>query len=133
MLSALLAAVALLGGCARDREPGELPTRRAESEARPTTSTTEDVPPSSVPSGTGFPDGWTPAPLTWSGCPDLSGAECAALEVPLDWDDPLGPTIDLALARTRATGDRIGSLLTNPGVRGPRASSTSAAGRSAPR
>lgn len=46
--------------------------------------------------------------------------ECATLTVPLDWAEPSGPTIDLALARTEATGDRIGSLVTNPG--GPGAS-----------
>lgn len=46
--------------------------------------------------------------------------ECATLTVPLDWGEPSGATIDLALARTKANGDRIGSLLTNPG--GPGAS-----------
>jgi len=40
--------------------------------------------------------------------------------VPLDYQQPAGTTIGIALARHRATGTRIGSLLLNPG--GPGAS-----------
>jgi pimeloyl-ACP methyl ester carboxylesterase len=40
--------------------------------------------------------------------------------VPLDHDQPDGPTIDLALARRPATGERRGSIFVNPG--GPGAS-----------
>ncbi|MEW2255403.1 alpha/beta hydrolase [Streptomyces sp. NPDC047869] len=41
---------------------------------------------------------------------------CATLKVPLDWSDPGGRTIGVALIRARATGnDRIGSLLFNFG------------------
>ncbi len=50
--------------------------------------------------------------LDWSACGDL---ECATAVVPLDWDDPEGGTITLAVNRHQATGDRIGSLLINPG------------------
>ncbi|MGQ0825642.1 MAG: alpha/beta hydrolase [Actinomycetota bacterium] len=50
--------------------------------------------------------------IKWSDCDDL---ECATLTVPLDHDDPTGPTIDLALSRRPADGDAIGSLLFNPG------------------
>ena len=42
--------------------------------------------------------------------------------MPRDYADPGGPTIDLALARRRADGDAIGSLLINPG--GPGAPGT---------
>jgi pimeloyl-ACP methyl ester carboxylesterase len=57
--------------------------------------------------------------LDWREC---DGGECAELTVPLDYDDPDGPTIEVALIRQRATDPdgRIGSLLTNPG--GPGAS-----------
>ena len=58
--------------------------------------------------------------LQWDRCGQL---ECATLEVPRDYADPGGPTIDLALARRRADGDAIGSLLVNPG--GPGAPGTS--------
>ena len=33
----------------------------------------------------------------------------------MDHADPAGPTLDLALGRRRAKGDRIGTLLVNPG------------------
>ncbi|HEY0216947.1 MAG TPA: alpha/beta hydrolase [Cellulomonas sp.] len=60
--------------------------------------------------------------LDWSACDGTDGAtasddeiECATAVVPLDWADPAGETITLAVNRHRATGDAIGSLLTNPG------------------
>ena len=59
--------------------------------------------------------GWVAEPLDWGPCEDVAGVECATLEVPLDWDAPQGTTTDLVLGRTRATGDRVGALLTNPG------------------
>jgi pimeloyl-ACP methyl ester carboxylesterase len=60
--------------------------------------------------------------LDWSGCDDpaarLAGLECSRLEVPLDPSQPDGESIELALARSTATGtasQRLGSLLLNPG------------------
>ena len=46
--------------------------------------------------------------LTW---------ECGTLEVPLDYRDPDGDQLDLAVVRARLNGqkDRVGSLLLNPG------------------
>ncbi|MGW9350590.1 alpha/beta fold hydrolase [Nocardiopsis flavescens] len=56
--------------------------------------------------------------IDWGACEEeVAGAECGTLAVPLDWDDPDGEAIDLALARIPA-GDpeaRIGSLVINPG------------------
>ncbi|MBN9791723.1 alpha/beta hydrolase [Pseudonocardia sp. TMWB2A] len=43
------------------------------------------------------------------------GLECARLTVPLDYDDPAGRTAELGVLRVPATGDRIGSLVVNPG------------------
>lgn len=58
--------------------------------------------------------------LSWGPC-DEGEFECATLMVPLDYAEPDGTTIDLALLRSLATSDdRIGSLLINPG--GPGAS-----------
>lgn len=59
--------------------------------------------------------------LAWSSCGD---AECATLAVPLDHDDPDGPTVDLAVLRLPARGDRIGSLLVNFGGPGSSAVAT---------
>ncbi|MGW9399845.1 alpha/beta hydrolase [Streptomyces sp. NPDC055642] len=61
--------------------------------------------------------------LDWGRC-EATGSEpapggdwqCATLQVPLDWAEPDGPTIGLALIRAEATGDdRLGSLLFNFG------------------
>ncbi|WP_081893628.1 alpha/beta hydrolase [Actinoalloteichus caeruleus] len=43
------------------------------------------------------------------------GLECARLEVPLDYDEPGGRTIHVAVLRLPASGDAVGSLVTNPG------------------
>ncbi|WP_170317177.1 alpha/beta hydrolase [Acrocarpospora corrugata] len=52
--------------------------------------------------------------LSWTGCG--GGFQCAKLTLPLDYRDPGGETIQLAVIRLRAGGGkRIGSLVTNPG------------------
>jgi len=52
--------------------------------------------------------------LEWTDCE--SGMQCATATAPLDWNDPSRDSIDLALVRSTATGgDRLGSLLVNPG------------------
>ncbi|MFI1703776.1 alpha/beta hydrolase [Streptomyces griseoruber] len=61
-----------------------------------------------------------PEPLTWQPCESPYGVgtfECATLTVPVDRERPQGATVDLALARHRATDPehRIGPLLVNPG------------------
>lgn len=50
--------------------------------------------------------------LAWTDCDHV---ECARLTVPVDWADPTGGTLDLAVARTKASGERLGSLVYNPG------------------
>ncbi|MBW0088207.1 alpha/beta hydrolase [Pseudonocardia sp. KRD-184] len=49
--------------------------------------------------------------------------DCGRVTVPLDYAQPGGETATIAVLRKRATGDRIGSLLINPG--GPGASGMS--------
>jgi pimeloyl-ACP methyl ester carboxylesterase len=51
--------------------------------------------------------------LAWSDCHD--GDRCAELTVPLDYRDPGGRTIRLAVLSVPASGSRIGSLVVNPG------------------
>jgi pimeloyl-ACP methyl ester carboxylesterase len=57
--------------------------------------------------------------LAWQPCPDpaQSGFDCATAQVPLDYGDPQGSTIDLAVIRHQATDParRIGTLFFNPG------------------
>ncbi len=41
--------------------------------------------------------------------------DCARVQVPLDYGDPDGPRGEVALLRAKARGEKIGSLLVNPG------------------
>ncbi|MFL9678887.1 alpha/beta hydrolase [Streptomyces sp. KL110A] len=52
----------------------------------------------------------------WREC-GVSGFQCATLRAPLDYAKPDGPEVRLAVSRVRASGpgERIGSLLVNPG------------------
>lgn len=52
-------------------------------------------------------------PLVWRDCGD--GFRCTTAKAPLDWDAPGGRRIRLALIMRPASGQRIGTLFTNPG------------------
>ncbi|MFD1720919.1 alpha/beta hydrolase [Amnibacterium endophyticum] len=56
--------------------------------------------------------------IVWKACD--GGFRCATAEAPLDWAEPAGKRIELALTVHPAAGKRIGTLFTNPG--GPGAS-----------
>ncbi|EON25564.1 MULTISPECIES: alpha/beta hydrolase [Nocardioides] len=58
--------------------------------------------------------------LDWESCE--SDVECATLEVPLDYAEPTGETIEIALLKVPARGDSQGALVVNPG--GPGAPGT---------
>ena len=51
--------------------------------------------------------------VTWNDCGE--GFQCASVTVPVDWAQPSGATIKLALKRLPAAGTKIGSMLINPG------------------
>ncbi|WP_245633755.1 alpha/beta fold hydrolase [Amycolatopsis jejuensis] len=61
--------------------------------------------------------------LGWKPCASIAKGwdasdrrtECATVTVPLDYADPGGRTIDLAVSRIRATGERRGAIVVNPG------------------
>ncbi|MFC9860159.1 MULTISPECIES: alpha/beta fold hydrolase [unclassified Streptomyces] len=65
------------------------------------------------------------APISWGPCPKADPpypdpspkAQCATVEVPLDWSKPTGPKTGIFVARHRATDParRIGVLMSNPG------------------
>jgi pimeloyl-ACP methyl ester carboxylesterase len=55
--------------------------------------------------------------VRWVGC---GPAECATITAPLDYADPGAASVELAITRVPATGERLGSLFVNPG--GPGAS-----------
>lgn len=74
------------------------------------------APGSAQPSGGGAPEGFDryyEQDLEWSDCGQ--GFQCATAQAPLSWDDPESDPIELALKRKPAEGDKIGSLLVNPG------------------
>lgn len=54
--------------------------------------------------------------VSWAPCEDDDGFQCATVSVPLDYKDPAGRTISLALKKLPASGTSpIGSLFVNPG------------------
>src|SRR3954464_12735764 len=93
---------------------GSAPT--ASSEPTGTTGPSDTSTGDSQPVGT--------SKLDWGPCDDPNAQDpalqCAKLKVPLDYDDPSGDSIDLALIKVPAQGDRTGAVLFNPG--GPGAS-----------
>lgn len=65
-------------------------------------------------------------PVQWGSCRPAGGsggeampipakAQCGKITVPIDYANPDGPTAQLAMVRFPATGQKIGSLLINPG------------------
>jgi len=63
-------------------------------------------------------------PISWSACPATNqdgtiplpkSAQCGMLSVPVDYANPHGDVAQLAMIKFKATGDRIGSLVINPG------------------
>jgi pimeloyl-ACP methyl ester carboxylesterase len=74
------------------------------------------------------------SPIQWGPCraaaasdqPRIpAGAECGMLSVPVDYSKPDGDVAQLAMIRFKATGEKIGSLVINPG--GPGESGVEAA------
>ncbi len=94
--------LALMGCASSTPARSSAPRRSTTSAPSSTTSTTRRAP-----------------ALEWKAC---DAGECATLAVPKDYAKPNGATIDLAVARASKAraGERIGSLLLNPG--GPGAS-----------
>jgi pimeloyl-ACP methyl ester carboxylesterase len=120
----VLVSIALLSGCGLFSEPEAVPPTRPSS----IPSAEPSVNPSETASESASANPATPSEGASPSAPDLSrfydqkvkwtncgSADCATIVAPLDYSDPEGPTIDLAIARVKATGDKIGSLFVNPG------------------
>lgn len=108
--------VVLAAGC---RQPSSTPgSQQAANVADPTATSAGEPPSTAGPATSDEPGSATaPQPVTWESCHD-GIVECGLLTVPLDHDDPAGVTIDIALARSPATGDPdevIGTIFVNPG------------------
>lgn len=96
-----------------------------DADRDPTPSETTSAPTTAPPSDGSAPPGlesFYRQQIAWTSC---GSNRCGTLEVPLDYADPDGETIEIALEMAPATGDRIGSMVVNPG--GPGAPGTSVA------
>ncbi|MFE8016737.1 alpha/beta hydrolase [Streptomyces antibioticus] len=90
----------LVAGCGEDAGDEDLTAQKLDWEDCPAPSQAEG-------------GGSAPSPL-----PDGDRWQCATMKAPLDWDDPKGDTIGIALIRARTSGPadrRIGSLIFNFG------------------
>ena len=96
-VAALTACTALLAGCGLLGAPDATPPTPVASPTEPT------------PSGLAR---YYDQQVAWQDCFE---SECARVEVPLDYDDPDGASVDVAVTRIPATGERIGTLFVNPG------------------
>jgi pimeloyl-ACP methyl ester carboxylesterase len=99
-LAAGTAVAALLAGCS---VPGKVQTPVESAGAA--AAGAEGVP-------EGFEEYYS-QDLEWTACG--SGFECATASAPVSWDDPEAGSIELALSRVVARGEKVGSLLVNPG------------------
>lgn len=117
---ALVAALVLLATACTDSEPTAVVRDDGETTESASDATTTTA-------GDGSTDGEDLGPdqpsdhatlSAWTPC--AGSFECATLTVPVDWSIPDGETLDLDVTRSVATGERIGSLVLNPG--GPGAS-----------
>lgn len=107
--SVVVAGVVVVSGCSAS-------FREANDGNRPRATTATAAPAMRAPS-TGPLATFYDQKLRWRDC--RGGFECARLEVPLDYSEPSGQTIEIAVVRQPADDPR-GSLLLNPG--GPGAS-----------
>ncbi|NUV62380.1 alpha/beta hydrolase [Streptomyces sp. CAI-85] len=90
----------LVAGCGEDAGDEDLTAQKLDWEDCPAPSQAEG-------------GGSAPSPL-----PNGDRWQCATMKAPLDWDDPKGDTIGIALIRARTSGPadrRIGSLIFNFG------------------
>lgn len=124
LLSVLLV-IPLLASC----------TSIIEGDAKPGVSFEKPGPAGTVPTGL---EKYYGQQLAWQECASFAttgssrqaygtkrDVECTRLQVPLDYTKPDGDTITIGVLRYKATGQKIGSLLINPG--GPGASGMASA------
>ena len=112
--------VLLLGACAPNTPEGEggnesQPPAGTSSQGSTANAIAIDAPMPAIPEGL---EKYYTQDLTWESCE--GGLECAMITVPLDYDNPGGETIEIAMSKRPAEGEAIGTLVFNPG--GPGAS-----------
>ena len=115
--TAALAAALLVAGC------GSGPSGSGGDEGKDSSGPSSTAPAAGGTSA--LPDSLTSQRLDWGRCKGTADSpapgsdwRCATLRAPLDWSEPAGETIGIALIRAKASGGggkRIGSLLFNFG------------------
>ncbi|CAA9391757.1 MAG: Probable exported protease [uncultured Nocardioides sp.] len=100
-------------------EPTPSPSPSSDPDPDNDNDSADESTPSAVPAPAGL-ESFYAQQLDWESCD--GDFECAALVVPLDYADPQGETIEVALLKVAARGDSQGSLVVNPG--GPGAPGT---------
>lgn len=115
--SALFSLLLVLGG------PG-LPLAGATPEPDPGHTQSPSVPAAAPQTN------WGPCRQFIEDTAEIPTAQCMTVSVPVDYDKPGGAQANLAVIRVPATGQRIGSLLINPG--GPGASAVNMVAGMAP-
>ena len=97
-----------LTGCGGASRPAPLSPNSASAPAPPVPAGLESFYAQEV--------SWYPCAKTTGIVESQGGAfECATVEVPLDYDDPAGQTISIAVKKRQADDDSIGALFINPG------------------
>ncbi|WP_454561469.1 alpha/beta hydrolase [Mycobacterium haemophilum] len=82
--------------------------------ALPVAGASPEQPPSPVPAAVPQQN-WGNCSVFLPDTSDIPSAQCATVSVPVDYNNPGGAHAKLAVIRVPATGQRIGSLLLNPG------------------
>lgn len=101
--AAALILMSAVGGCSADSSDNASKTTETSASTTPPTTTLPPPP--------------QPPKLVWAPCVVGPGTECADLTVPIDYAEPDGETISIAVTRIPAdpTAERIGTLVVNPG------------------
>lgn len=86
----------MAAGCVADGVDGNSPAPSATAPDQESTSVVEAV-----------------EPIRWESCD--GGLECGRVTVPIDHDQPDGPTLEISLVRLPARGAAQGSIFVNPG------------------
>ncbi len=123
ILPAIVSVAVLLSTCSSS-DAAPAPKAR-EITSIPTTVVTDTSPTTAQPGETLPSSTASPEPLDYEIVWESSAGrvDTGRLTVPLDYADPQGETIDLYVARHRASGERVGILMVNNGGPGSPASS----------
>ncbi|MDP5226678.1 MULTISPECIES: alpha/beta hydrolase [Arthrobacter] len=104
LVAAVAASAALalsLSGCVTVTLPGGKPAATSGSQEGLSTGTPEEL------------KDYYGQKVAWASCEH--GAECASIKVPVDYSNPQGGSIEIAVIKIAATGKSEGSLFINPG------------------